>query len=224
MRRARAFTIVEVMVSLAVLAIALMGMLAAHVQAMQATALAHERGLALRAARETIELLKTQPIGTQLSRLNDPTFQTFWVDAKGKPWASTAAGGIPDPLPGGALPPGLKGQDGDPDGLVGYIWWPGCTRFGLTARGKAMLPLPPGGTWDGARVGAPPADPEPKVREDVTYTPLGLPFDLNASGAVDANTDVSTNAILLPVVVVIEWKGVCGDQRVMVQATTLGPS
>ncbi|MEO0653093.1 MAG: hypothetical protein AAFZ65_20625, partial [Planctomycetota bacterium] len=53
------------------------------------------------------------------------------------------------------------------------------------------------------------------LRENLNLPEFGLPYDLNADGAVDAS-DVSADYRLLPVVVEIEWTGASGDQTLEV--------
>lgn len=189
--RAAGFTLVEVTIAAGVLVIGLMGLFATFGSSMQATGVAHERAIALKAAENQLEALKTMSL----------------VDA--------FAAGRTFPVAG------LKAQSDDPDKIVGCIWLPGDDATKLSAtdlrRSKVaqplLLPKPTNPMGPG---------PDAELREDVLYVPLGLPRDLDASGAINTSDISGSNFVLLPVVVVVEWQGVAGNMRLAVQ-TTLGP-
>jgi prepilin-type N-terminal cleavage/methylation domain-containing protein len=82
--------------------------------------------------------------------------------------------------------PGLSPVDGDPDGSVG----------------KITLPI----VLDGATG-------EAHLREDVKYTALGLPRDLDGDGIIDA-ADHGDYYLILPVIVRVEWQGASGPSYV----------
>lgn len=79
--------------------------------------------------------------------------------------------------------PGLDPQRADADGLCGRIEFPSVLN----------------GAFE-------------ELREDVVDEGLGMPHDLDASGAPDA-ADHSGDYVILPVRVVVEWRGVRGDRR-----------
>ena len=99
--------------------------------------------------------------------------------------------GVKDPLKNPAQGsdfdiPGLSPVDGDPDGSVGKITIPVVINTGT---GLAEL------------------------REDVNFTALGLPRDLNADGVLDAANHI-TDYLILPVIVRVEWQGSSGPAYV----------
>jgi prepilin-type N-terminal cleavage/methylation domain-containing protein len=198
------FTLVEVVAAAAVIAIALLGLLATMTSSMKVGGVSHERAKAMRAAHNMIEAIRTQ------TAVN--SFSDSFSGVSSRTFAVNLAGDIQ-----------LKPQRGDPDGIVGFVWYPGddSTKVSAedarrTAAGRPLLlPAPTGAPWtatDATTLG--------DLREDVNLPDLGLPRDINANGTIDA-TDVSSSAVLLPVVVVVEWQGVAGDMRVAVQ-TTIG--
>ena len=57
-----------------------------------------------------------------------------------------------------------------------------------------------------------------QLREDDTDSTLGMPRDLNGDGGIDAS-DHATDYNVLPVRVVVEWKGRSGDQQIAIVTT-----
>lgn len=84
--------------------------------------------------------------------------------------------------------PGLDARVGDPDGLVGRVEFPTLDVGGVQ-----------------------------ELREDVADADLGMPRDLDGNGLIDA-VDVSATYVLLPVRVVIEWRGVRGDRQLTLES------
>jgi hypothetical protein len=75
---------------------------------------------------------------------------------------------------------GLQAAPGDPDGLPGEIIFPTTTVAGV-----------------------------PQLREDVAFTSLGMPRDLNGDGRIDALNHANDYKIL-PVRVRVRWSGATG--------------
>jgi hypothetical protein len=84
---------------------------------------------------------------------------------------------------------GLQAQDGDLDGFCGRI------EFPVFDDGAGLVEL----------------------REDVADGGLGMPQDLDGSGAVTA-LDVSGTYDLLPVRVLVEWRGVSGNRSIELES------
>ena len=110
-RRPKAgFTLVEVLLALAVLVVAVggtLGTLNAYVRLDQQTA---QKSMALRVAEERIERLRAEPFSMLFERYNAET-------------ADDPTGFFSSPGNGFAVP-GLDMQDGDADGLAGEIFFP----------------------------------------------------------------------------------------------------
>jgi len=60
------------------------------------------------------------------------------------------------------------------------------------------------------------------LREDANLPELGMPRDLDADGAIDAN-DHSGNYVLLPVLVRIEWRGATGNRSLLFHTALAHP-
>lgn len=57
-----------------------------------------------------------------------------------------------------------------------------------------------------------------ELREDFGDSDLGMPRDLNGDGVVDA-LDHSSDHDVLPVRIVVEWRGASGDRRISLSST-----
>ena len=91
------------------------------------------------------------------------------------------------PAPGSNFDvPGLTPIDGDPDGSVGKITLP------------IVIDITTG---------------EAQLREDVNFTALGLPRDLDADGTIDGDNHID-DYMILPVIVRVEWRGTSGPSYV----------
>jgi prepilin-type N-terminal cleavage/methylation domain-containing protein len=84
--------------------------------------------------------------------------------------------------------PGLDVRTGDPDGLAGRVVFPTIDVLGAE-----------------------------QLREDVVDAALGLPRDLDGDGVIGTD-DVSGDYILLPVRIVVEWRGVRGDRQLTLES------
>lgn len=163
---AAGFTLVEVAISLAVVAIALLGMISVIVTAQKTDRASHERTLAMNAAREKVEEMRSYPLSEVYARYNSET--------KDNPATGVS--------PGPTFP--VSGLDPLPNILNGKIVFPEDS----SGSGSTNL------------------------REYITDPQLGMPRDLNGDGVIDTNSH-SSDYTILPVRIVIEWRGMYGAQR-----------
>lgn len=56
-----------------------------------------------------------------------------------------------------------------------------------------------------------------ELREDVADAGLGMPRDLDGDGFVENGVNVADEYVVLPVRVLIEWRGVSGDRSVQLE-------
>ena len=56
-----------------------------------------------------------------------------------------------------------------------------------------------------------------ELREDVADAGLGMPRDLDGDGFVEPGVNVAGEYVVLPVRVLIEWRGVSGDRSVQLE-------
>ena len=167
------FTLVEVLVTMAVLAVAI-GMTVSSITSLSSYgAAARELSLAQGTLFDMVEDLRARPLDQIFADFNENT-------ADDGPEAFGAAFDVA----------GLNAQDDDPDGRVGRI----------------LLPEDPLNSA--------------VLREDLDSPELGLPFDLNVDGVIDAG-DHAADYRILPVRIVLEWKGKAGNRRLFAD-TTLG--
>jgi type II secretory pathway pseudopilin PulG len=80
---------------------------------------------------------------------------------------------------------GLQAQDGDPDGMCGRIVFPVVNVGGFE-----------------------------QLREDVVDAGLGMPRDLDNDGVELELDDMSDSYVVLPVRVLVEWRGVSGNRQI----------
>jgi prepilin-type N-terminal cleavage/methylation domain-containing protein len=91
--------------------------------------------------------------------------------------------GLAGSAPGAAFEvDGLSPQEGDPDGVVGRIVFPVVEVGGVET-----------------------------LREDVEERQLGMLEGLDLNGDGDAQDDASNDYVLLPVRLIVEWKGAAGN-------------
>ncbi len=105
------FTIVDIAVSLVILAVAIGGLVAASTSSYQLSRSNQARATAHEAARAIIAEIRAADPAEVFALYND--------DPNDDP------GGIGTAPGSGFDVPGLSVQEGDPDGLVGRIWFPG---------------------------------------------------------------------------------------------------
>lgn len=99
------------------------------------------------------------------------------------------------PAPGSNFDiPGLSPIDGDPDGAVGKITLP------------VVIDVLSG---------------EAQLREDVQFTALGLPRDLDGDGLIDG-ANHKGDYLILPVTVRVEWQGASGPSYVEFKTLLVG--
>jgi type II secretory pathway pseudopilin PulG len=219
--RSRGFSLVELTFAIGFIVVSVLSLFGMLSSSMQVAAVTQERAKALRVAQNVLEQLRTQ---TTVRSFSDGfagvTSRTF--DVK-----------VGDTQ--------LRPQKDDPDQRVGFVWFPGddstlvsaedARRIKANPKRSLLLPWPSdsagstrAGTWTPTSVTT---NVLGQLREDVALAVLGLPRDLNGNGRIDDPTsspdgwDAASSAILLPVVVVVEWRGVVGDSRLQL-ATTLG--
>lgn len=160
------FTLVEVAISLAVIAIALLGMISAIVAAQKTNEASRELTVAMNAAREKVEEMRSYPLSEVYARYN--------ADPNDNP----ATGESPGPTfpVSGLVPPSN------------------------TLNGKIVFPEDSSGSGSTS------------LREYVDDPRLGMPRDLNGDGIVDTGNH-SSDYVILPMRIVIEWRGIYGAQR-----------
>lgn len=56
------------------------------------------------------------------------------------------------------------------------------------------------------------------LQEDVVDVGLGMPFDLNGNNLIDNGADLSDTYRLLPVRVLVEWRGVTGNRSIELES------
>jgi prepilin-type N-terminal cleavage/methylation domain-containing protein len=211
LKRRRGFTLIEVTFAASILAVALLGLFSMLTSAVQAAAVAQERGVALRVGQNVLENFRTT--------CNSTSFQNAFAGVTSRTFtASLGTKGETGYIE-------LKPQQGDPDNLTGFVWFPGDDATKVSAEDKRrkaasrtlLLPAPSNLPWSPTDVAT---NFPGQLREDVTLLDLGMPRDLNANGSIDT-TDIQSSVLLLPIAVVVEWRGVGGNQRLQLQ-TTIG--
>lgn len=172
--RRSGFSLLEVTISLLVLAITGGALMSSLVSNMMTNRVNRETALAHEAVRHNMEWL--QAVGFR------QVFASFNNDRSDDPGGFGAA-------PGGGFPvTGLRVQPGDPDGLVGRIVMPQVAGPGTTE----------------------------ELREDFVDPTLGMPRDLDVDGVIDALNHAGDYRIL-PIRVLVEWRGVSGDRALQAQ-------
>ena len=162
-------TLVELTLTMVVLAVAVGGTLSSISSFVLLSDSSWERSIAYTAAQTMLEEMQAQEFNEVFARYNDD--------------ASDDPAGV---IPGADFDvAGLDAQQADADGIVGRVEFP-------------------------TKPGEPTA-----LYENLVDDSFGFPRDLNADGDVDvADIDRSDDYDLLPVRVVIEWRGRSGNRRV----------
>lgn len=209
--RRAGFSLVELVVVLAIAAVAASMFASAVLSARAQNAVERENALAVEAARVAVERMRAAPFAELVRRYNrDP------ADDPGGP--GTAPG------PRFAVE-GLAARAAD--GLVGEIVLPIARRepgglLGGVVRDPVGALGGLGGKLGGALGGgpAPPATAgsEWELREDFVHELLGMPRDLNGDGVAD-DRDHAHDYLLLPVEVRIQWDGHLGPRSLSVFTT-----
>ncbi len=158
-RARRGMSLLEVLVSIAVLVIGLAGFLQSLVTTQSLESDAQHQAAACAAARATLERMRATPFNQVFARFN--------------------ASAADDPA-------GVVSQ-GDRFAVIGLRPMPG-----EAFAGEIIFPTDPANAT--------------ALREDLVLPELGMPLDLNADGALDAN-DHAGDYRLLPVRVRVSWEG-----------------
>jgi hypothetical protein len=165
-RHSAGFTLVEICIAAAVLAIAISGMLGALIAGFSLDRVNRESAIAQQAAQAALEQLQGLPFAEVYRSYNG--------------WNGDDVGLTQVARGASFAVPGLDPQIGDGDGICGEVLFPTLV-VGVV----------------------------PQLRENVADDMLGMPRDLDGSGAVDA-LDHSGNYRLLPVRVRVQWRGAPG--------------
>ena len=182
-RRVSGFTLVEIVISLAILAIAFFGLISVITYTSRMNAATRERMLAMRAAEKKIE----QMLGAGTF---DDIYALYSQQTEGLGWEKVEglAPVLPSPL---GLPPGVIGPPyPSPDGPVLFV------RFPLNALGTGFTEVGTGQFTD---------------NKDSLGNVVDLDLDRNNS-TTDENVSIAQCKIL-PVRVEVYWKGVVGPSR-----------
>jgi len=191
-QREQGLTLVELVVAMAILAIAILALVSSITSSGQIQQNTRERVIAYNAAREIIEKMRVYAVGEVYSRYNsktsDDTFftgvhpgNTFHVPRLAAPktvpatWSNTATEAWSATTIGGVL---QLDTFGNAIGNDGY----GLVTFPETAN---------------------------VLREDYVDSAMGMPKDLNRDGLV-TTADVSQSYKILPVKITVTWRGIGG--------------
>jgi prepilin-type N-terminal cleavage/methylation domain-containing protein len=179
-RRVSGFTLVEIIISLAILAIAFFGLISVITYTSRMNAATRERMLAMRAAEKKIE----QMLGAGTF---DDIYNLYSQQTEGLGWEKVEGlvPVVPSPLP---LPPGVLGPAyPSPDGPVLFV------RFPLNAGGTGFTEVGTGTFTD---------------NKDSLGNLVDMDLDRNNSNA-DGNIPIASCRIL-PVRIEVYWRGIVG--------------
>jgi prepilin-type N-terminal cleavage/methylation domain-containing protein len=168
----KGFTLIEVVIAMAVMAVAILGLLSMLANTMKIQESAREQALAMNACREVLDQMRSSGNFSELFRRYNST--------------TSDNAGLVGAIPGNAFDvPGLSPIPGDADNRVGRI----------------VIPEDP---------------TTPTIlRENLSNPELGTPMDLNGDGVVDGNNHAG-DYTLLPVAIVVEWKGTTGNAKIQI--------
>lgn len=183
-------SLVEIVVALSVLVVAASIFCQTLLSTTRLRHLNRENTLAADAARVVLERMRNEPFLE--------IYRDYNVDPKDDPGGNgTGPGNLFDVE-------GLQPLDDAPAGRVGRIFFPDM----------AVQVAASGGSGGKKVVGAPPTPPVTQwhLREDVADEGLGMPRDLNGNNVIDT-ANHSSDYLVLPVRVVIDWKSSAGARR-----------
>lgn len=184
-RGAAGLSLVETIVSVAILAVGALTAASVLGTSMKLDAINRENAVAFRAARTQIESVRAEPFAQIVARYDD--------DPSNDPGGAGSA-------PGGRI---LATALGDLNGAISTV----TTNVALTlsklggkgdAEARVILPLGAGGA----------------LREDLVLPELGMPADLNGDGTIDG-ADHRADAVVIPVGVRVTWTGRAGDRSIL---------
>jgi prepilin-type N-terminal cleavage/methylation domain-containing protein len=198
-------TLVELIIAMAILAVAIMALVSSITSSGQIQQNTRERVIAYNAAREQIEKMRVYATAEIYSRYNNTEADDVNYPSGG--WA-----GHPGPtfhVPRLAAP-----------SVVPAKWWIHSTSALETWKATSVVPVPAGASTvqldgfgnpignDGyGRITFP--EVGGVLNESYVDAAMGMPRDLDRSGGV-VNADVSGSYKILPVKVTVTWKGIGG--------------
>lgn len=184
-------SLLEVLFSIVVIVLSIIGLIASMLQGMALDQASRESELAMHAAREVIETMRsTERFNEIYSRYNsDPSDDPLASEGEGVIVEEESSNSRVSISASAFSVKGLAPRSDAGDRFVGRIEFPDNS---LAAAGGGSSPA--------------------GLREDVEDEDFGMPRDLDGSNSVD-NQDHSSDYMILPVRIVLEWTGARGPAR-----------
>lgn len=191
--RESGLTLVELIIAMAILAVAIMALVSSITSSGQIQQNTRERVIAYNAAREQIEKMRVYAVGEVYSRYNSTTADdTFFSGLHPGPTFHVPRLNAPSTVPAKWS---LSATENWKQTVIGGVQQLDTFGNAIGNDGYGLITFPETGGI---------------LKENYVDAAMGMPKDLDRDGVVSTTADVSQSYKILPVKVTVTWKGIGG--------------